>query len=244
MRPLIIIAFLFLLVACSPVEQAEMSGPVKPSIAQEIIEEQETTQEPAVEEAIVEEEEWYERPPEPEPTLAGFLQYFKQNTNNYKFTYHGDQWTVSGRNARIDLQRPLRNQYHAPFIDTIYLDLERKTAVGVCEGRTSQNIRRQCASQHTLGTKYAVPFLQFKIKLPEEWLFEFQNKYAAVAETPRLVTDRPTIHLKHVIETRIIDFYIDPTSGLPLVVIDDGVQHAYENLRRNAIQPGEQATPA
>jgi hypothetical protein len=199
------------------------------------------SQQAASEKAQPADEGFYERMPEPEPTIQSFLQHFRDKVKNYKFTYNGDEWTVAGNNARIDLRRPIMGQYHAPLIDTIYLDLERKTATGLCEGRKDQNIKKKCLNQNVLRRRYAVPFIQFKIKLPEEWLYEFRDSNAKTAETPKLFTDRKTVHLKHLAGTSITDFYIDPSIGLPIVVVDNGMQYAYEKLSKNSILPGEKA---
>jgi hypothetical protein len=188
------------------------------------------------------EEGIYERTPEEPKTIPDFLSYFRNNVDNYKFVFKNDKWYVAGKTAKIELFRVLENEYHAPFIDTVYIDLERRTAVGVCEGR-SANIRKQCALRQTLDKKYALPYVQFKIKLPEDWLVEFQNLYAAPAETPQLVSERKTVHLKHSTKTRITDLYIDPSSGLPVVVVDGGAEYQYESLAKNQFAPGTVFAP-
>jgi hypothetical protein len=193
-------------------------------------------------EAGVPEEGVYERAPEEPKTMADFLSYFRNNVDNYRFKFKSDTWYVAGRTAKIELFRVLENEYHAPFIDTIYLDLERRTAVGVCEGR-STNIRKQCALRQTLDNKYALPYVQFKIKLPEDWLVEFQNLYVSPAETPQLVSDRETVHMKHATKTRLTDLYIDPSSGLPVAVVDGGAEYKYEALAKNNFAPGTVLVP-
>jgi len=176
------------------------------------------------------------------PSVAQFIDIFHKDVKNYKFTYKNDLWMVQGKQAKVVPFRTLQNVYAAPMIDTIYFDLDRRTAVGVCEGRDTQT-RKQCASRKILGVPYALPYVQFKIKLPEEWLTEFQSLYLAEAETPKINTDRPTTHLKYLTHTRTTDLYIDESSGLPVAVIDDGTEYHYELLAKNAIKPTELLAP-
>jgi len=194
------------------------------------------TVEPPAEEGI------YEPPVAEEPTIAKFLEQYRKEVKNYKFTYKSNTWVVEGDKAKILLFRVLQNQYHAPYIDTIYLDLTRQTAVGVCEGH-DQIIRKQCAVRQTLDKQYAMPYVQFKINLPHEWLVEFQNLYVTLAETPQLVMDRETVHLKHSTNTRMTDMFIDPGIGLPVVVVDNNIEYHYENMAKNQFGPKEKTTP-
>ncbi len=232
--------FVFFLISCAPAEEPQPAPPVieqppaeQPPAAAE--EQPPAEQLPAVPQA---EEGVYERPVEEGPSITKYLNQFRNEVKNYKFTFKNNQWTVQGSNARIDLFRVLQNQYHADFIDTVYLDLERRTALGVCEG-TDDNIKKQCAFRQVLGKKYALPYVQFKMKLPEDWLFDSQNMYFSESNTPRLVTDRPTIHLKHATQTRMVDLFIDPAIGLPIAVIEDGTEYQYQRLTKNRLGPQE-----
>lgn len=250
---IVIAVFVLFLLACAPAEEpaAPVAAP-EPSPAPEPAPAEQPPAEPApapepapAEQQVAEppaEEGIYERPTEEGPSIKKFLDFFRANAKNHKFDYKSDTWVVEGKNAKILLFRVLQNQYHAPFIDTIYLDLERRTAVGVCEGH-NQNIRKQCIIRDILGKKYAVPYVQFKITLPEDWLVEFQNAYATQSETPHLVSDRQTVHLKAASKTRATDFYIDPAIGLPLAVIDNGVEYHYNNLVKNQFGSQDKATP-
>jgi hypothetical protein len=173
----------------------------------------------------------------PAPTAAsiqGFYDLYLTEVKNYKFTYNSDVYKVKGRFVRIELFRVLQNIYNAPYIDVIYLDRERRMAVGVCEGRDIQ-IKKQCSMRDTLDKQFAVPYIQFAITFPDDWLKEFLNLYSAPAETPRLPTERLTVHLKHTTQTRTTDLYIDPSSGLPLVVIDNSKEYHYQGLSRNTV---------
>lgn len=227
------------LIACTPAQEAPPATipepapevPLEQPPAQEAPPASEPT-EPVVEEGI------YEPPVEEPPSIPKFLEVFRKDVKNYKFVYKNDIWVVEGTKAKVILFRVMENEYHAPFIDTMYLDLQKRTAYGVCEGH-DLNIRRQCAMRELTGKKYAVPYVQFKIKLPEDWLLEFQNLYVTQSDTPHLVSDRETVHLKHSTQTRTTDFYIDPLIGLPLVVIDDGAEYQYKNLAKNQFGPME-----
>lgn len=249
MRCGIMLAFIALfLLACAPIEEPQPivvpSAPEQPPVEQPPVVEQPPAEQPPAEQPPAEppEEGMYERPPEEGPSIAKYLNQFRNEVKNYKFTFKNDQWTVEGNHARIDLFRVLQNQYHADFIDTVYLDLERRTAIGVCEGKVP-NILKQCALRQTLHKKYAVPYVQFKIVLPEDWLAQSQNMYVTESDTPRLVTDRPTVHLKHQTQTRLFDLFIDPSIGLPIVVIDDGIEHQYQRLTKNQLGPKEKVIP-
>ena len=188
------------------------------------------------------EEGVFERPTEDAPTVTKFLALFRSEVKNYRFIYKSDTWYVAGTKAKVEPYRVLQNQYNVPFIDTIYFDLERRTAIGVCEGRDSQ-IKKQCLQRQTLGKPYGLPFVQLMIKLPEDWLTEFQNLYLAPADTPKLAADRPTVHLKHITKTRVTDLYIDPSSGLPVAVIDAGTEYQYDKLAKNQLGPNDRMVP-
>lgn len=254
----IIVALLLVLSACKPVvieDVPEPAAPVEPPKPQApepnpnvIVETppetavSEPVAEPVVNETAEPEETVYERPVEAPPSIMKYQVIFRRDVTNYKFMYKGDQWFVQGKRAKLIPFRILENIYHAPFIDTIYFDLENRTVVGVCEGR-DDSIKRQCMQQNALGTKFSMPYIQFKIPLPEDWLTEYQNVYMTVADAPKLVTDRDTVHLKHQSQTRVIDVYIDPAIGLPLAVLDNGVEYKYERLSKNSLGFGQKMVP-
>jgi hypothetical protein len=201
-----------------------------------------TETEPAVgQQPEINETGTYERPAEAPPSIAKYQAIFK-DVKNYKFTYKNDRWFVSGKRAKMIPFRVLENMYRAPFIDTIYFDLENLTAVGVCEGRDTQ-IKRQCAQMDVLGKKYSVPYVQFKIQLPEDWLIEYQNLYMYVADTPKLASPVETVHLKHQTQTRLVDIYFDPVIGLPVAVVDNGIEYHYELLSKNSLGFQESIVP-
>jgi hypothetical protein len=218
-----------ILVEHPPEENVTAPAVVQPPVIQPV-EENET------------EKSFYERQPEAPPSIAKYQVIFRKEAKNYKFNYKTDQWFVEGKRAKIIPFRVLENIYHAPFIDTIYLDLENRTAVGVCEGR-DDNIKRQCIQQNVLGKKFAMPYVQVKIPLPEDWLVEYQNLFMTVANAPKLATDRTTVHLKHISQTRTVDVYIDPSFGLPVAVVDNGIEYHYERLSRNSLGFNEKMVP-
>lgn len=168
------------------------------------------------------------------PAIASFRNTFLNDVKNYQFSHGTNQYKVKGKLVKIILGRVLQNQYNAPHLDVVYLDRSRKMALGVCEG-LDQNIRRQCAHRGTLKQFFAVPYLQFAITFPEDWLEEFLYKPAFPAETPQLATERPTVHLKHSTQTRTTDFFFDPPSGLPVVVLDNGREYHYAKLSKNTV---------
>ncbi|MEM2916086.1 MAG: hypothetical protein QXT19_01895 [Candidatus Woesearchaeota archaeon] len=184
----------------------------------------------------------YEPPAEAPPSIAKYQAMFRSNVKNYKFTYKNDKWFVSGKRAKMVPFRVLENIYHAPFVDTLYFDLENMTAVGVCEGRDAQ-IKRQCAQMGVLGKKYSLPYVQFKIPLPEDWLVEYQNLHMVVADSPKLASPVETVHLKHQTQTRRVDIYFDPAIGLPVAVIDNGIEYHYNLLSKNSLGFQESMVP-
>jgi hypothetical protein len=254
MRWAVIIALMILVLsACKPVETQEIvqQPPAEPVVAEPepaepvvaaqepvapIVEQQPVA--PPANATVSEESAVYERPPEEPPSIPKFLSQFKNEVRDYTFTYKSDAWAVQGVNARMKPMRVIENMYHAPYIDAIYFNLERKTAVGVCEGYNDQ-IKRQCAQRQILGQKFTVPFVQYKIILPEDWLRDLQNLYFTEADAPKLATTRTTVHLKHISQTRTIDIYIDPSSGLPLAVVDNGAEYHYDRLAKNQLGPTE-----
>ncbi len=184
----------------------------------------------------------YEPPVEAPPSMAKYQAIFRNNVKNYKFTYKNDKWFVSGKRAKMIPFRVLENMYQAPFIDTLYFDLENLTAVGVCEGRDTQ-IKRQCAQMGVLGKKYSVPYVQFKIQLPEDWFAGYQNLYMTVADSPKLASPIETVHLKHQTQTRRVDIYFDPVIGLPVAVVDNGIEYHYGLLSKNSLGFQESMVP-
>lgn len=249
----IVVLFLIACRAPAPVVPAEPAVPAEEQVVpaepvEEAVDEEPVPAvivEPGVPEVPINESEEgvYERPAEDVPSIPLYLKTFRENVEDYAFTFRSDKWYVKGKNAKVELFRILQNEFHAPFIDTIYFDLERRTAVGVCEGRDN-NIKTQCSLQDVLGKKFSMPYVQFKIKLPEDWLVEFQNYYTSLSDTPRLVTDRDTVHLKYSTQTRIVDFFIDPSSGLPIAVIDgDDAEYQYNNLAKNQLKPTDRVVP-
>ena len=252
MRWGVIAVVLLLLTACqSPAPEpiivtpsAPMDTPV-PTVVETPAVAAEPTAAPVVEVtpvAPVADEGVYERPEEAGPSMQGYLQHFTDNVQNYRFAYKNDIWLVQGKNAKVVLFRVITNEFHAPFIDTLYFDFGKRTLIGVCEGRDT-NIKRQCALQDAIGKKYAMPYVQFKIVLPEDWMREFQNLYTQVSDTPQLITDRETVHLKHAGRTRTTDMFIDPAIGLPLVVIDNDIEYHYDELAKNQFGSDSNVVP-
>ena len=236
---------LIFLMACSPAEPEQEAVPIEPEpIAEPVVEAvPEPVEEP--EEAVVvetaPEEEIYERPPD-DPHIIKFLKTYESSVTDYKFEFKNNVWHVKGKKAKMIPFRILENKYHDPVIDTIYFDFKRKTATGACEGH-DYNIRKQCTLRNIIGQQYALPYVQFKIPLPDEWLYEVQNLYVFESTSPKLVIDRQTIHLKHSLGTRTTDLFFDPSSGLPVVVIDDSKEYHYDNLAKNQLRTGEDVVP-
>lgn len=238
-----VIALLFLSACTSPAPEPVAVTPV-PTAVETPVAEPEPTAAPVVEETPEPpaDEGVYERPEEAGPSMQGYLQHFTDTVQNYRFTYKNDRWLVQGTNAKVILFRVMQNEFHAPFIDTLYFDFAKRTLVGVCEGRDT-NVKRQCAQQDAIGKKYAMPYVQFKIPLPEDWMREFQNLYTQVSDTPQLITDRETVHLKHTGRTRTTDLFIDPAIGLPLVVIDNDAEYHYDDIAKNQFGSDSNVVP-
>lgn len=240
-KTLIAVITLVFLIACAPAEQqitepAEVKPPklVEAKEPEPVKEQQEKPAEKTVPEPEPEIEGQYEPSTQEKPSIQKFASTFLNEVKNYKFKHDNNWYKVKGDLVRIELGRVLKNAYNAPFIDVVYLDRERRMATGVCEG-LDNNIKKQCALRGTLKQRYAVPYLKFAIKFPDDWLEEFQNLYTVQAQTPQLVTDRPTIHLKHATQLRTTDLYFDPTSGLPIAVIDNNKEYHYTKLSKNTV---------
>lgn len=225
----------------APIEEVveePLSEPVV-EVQEEIVEEppEEVIEEPEETEEVVEEEPiegQYEPDPVVKYSIQDFYTKYQNDVRNYDFTYNNNKYQVKGKLAKIELFRVLQNVYNAPYIDIVYLDRERRMAIGVCEGIGIQ-IKKQCLMRDTLNKQFAVPYIEFAIKFPDDWLKEFMNLYTAPADTPVLVTDRPTIHLKHITATRTAELYIDPSIGLPVVVIDNSKEYHYTHLAKNKV---------
>lgn len=204
---------------------------------QEIREPEETEQEPAEpkeNEANQSAPENQFEPVEEEYSVKKFYELYKAEVQNYKFKFNTDIYKVKDNLVKIELSSVKENIYNAPFVDTVYLDRERKTAIGVCEGRNS-NVRKKCTFREVWKKQFAMPYIKFAIKFPDDWLTEFLYLHTVLANRPVLATERPNIHLKYVSTSRKTELFFDPTSGLPMVVSDNNVEYHYKNLARNTV---------
>lgn len=115
--------------------------------------------------------------------LYDFLDTFAKKVSGYQFIHKSDQYFVKGTKLKIVLDKPrVARQvklngiaYSLFYYDTVYVDRAAKKATAYCEGRETE-LNRQCVKMNLHDVPYAVPFSEYNILLPEDWLFSFLDK--------------------------------------------------------------------
>ena len=254
---------LLILIACvQPAEEKEtpakeLAEQLKEQVTEPVVtEEVETPAEEAepaeekVEETAKEAEAIEETvsPPQERTRMYKFLDIFAAKVTSYEFEYKGDEYYVKGTRYKIILDAPATVKEvsfgditkRLYYYDTVYVDRATKTAMAYCEGHDSQ-VNTQCSQLELYDLAYPVPFTDYNIILPEDWLFNYldtepttwdENKYYIESRASTTVTFAGDPELE-------LDF--DPSSGLALRADQKQgnrltARHDYEDLAINLVR--------
>lgn len=139
-----------------------------------------------------------------------------------------DQYYIRGNKYRVSLYTP-RAYKTDDFIDTVYVDTQKKTAIGYCEANLGGRCRNS-SEEHPL--KYS----EWLIKTPYQWLKEIPYGDIHPGQT---IYDRPTREVNYEKNGIKMTLFLDEYSGLPLRVIEDRAgnktTHEYRYLSVNTV---------
>jgi hypothetical protein len=233
----IIVAILLILAACAQEakkdskanETAEQLKEAEPVIAEQknATEQPKEAEQPKPEqkEELQKEETVKEETTSPAQTrtrMYRFLDKFAKVTG-YDFAYKGDHYYSKGTKYKIILSAPETVsgakfgdvEKHLYYYDTIYVDRTAKTAIAYCEGHDSK-VNKQCAQLELYDLAYPVPYNDYSILLPEDWLLTYLDKEpSSVEENKYYIEGRATVFVRFN-ETPEIELNIDPGNGLVL----------------------------
>jgi hypothetical protein len=127
--------------------------------------------------------------------------------------------------------------YRQVYLDEIILDVQEKIATGYCIG-AEDDTSSQCAQLKLHDIAFPLPFDEYIIKLPQDWLLEY------VDDVP-VVEDHEKYYVKG-LQTTLLKFkdgtelYFFPKAGLPVQVVPLGdalKKRSYEDLVVNQVNP-------
>lgn len=151
-----------------------------------------------------------------------FLDTFAQKVKSYEFKYKQNTYKIKGTTYKIELYtaKTANNiqfgeiQKNLFYYDTIYVDRIQKTAIAYCEGHKSQ-VNTQCTQLELFDLAYPVPFKEYDILLPEDWLLEnLNNEPDIMEENKYYIEGRATVYVKF--NERELELNFDPGTGLVL----------------------------
>ena len=147
------------------------------------------------------------------PDVQKILDRYDEKTTSYEFFYAPPpdnlarhRYFVLGDKIRIEVYEE-NYKMKGDYFDTVFLDLEKETAVAYC--LKGDNILCE------LGAPIEQEFIEWRIKLPHEYLAEIEHAEKAGSET---LYDRRTYTLKYTAEGMPHSTWIDEYSGVPLRV--------------------------
>ena len=164
-----------------------------------------------------------ENEPMERTALYDFLDTFAKKVTGYQFVHKGDEYSVKGTKVKIVLDTPgvVRDiklngvRYGLFYYDTIYVDRVAKTAVAYCEGIETE-LNRQCTQMNLYDVPYAVPFSEFNIVLPEDWLFTYLDQTPARIDADKyIIQGRSAVSLTFRTGDDSTELFFDDVTGLP-----------------------------
>ncbi|MFH1400748.1 MAG: hypothetical protein ABIH41_04460 [Nanoarchaeota archaeon] len=171
-----------------------------------------------------------------------------KNINSYSFSYFGPPnpsygYDADVRGTLMRVKLPV-SELLTKYIDTIYLDMEAKTAKGYCLGQDPL-----CLKNPDAATGKTVVYADYIFKLPFAWLGEIP--YADVRGTEK-IDGRNGIRLEYTKEGDLHNVWIDNFWGIPLKIkigqdnkglADDYITYEYRNLAVNGVTQQEVTAP-
>ncbi len=171
---------------------------------------------------------------------------FAQEVESYQFFTKLGKIRVRGDKFKISLDTVLRylsindkGNSVQDTITTIYVDRNKKTAVGYCEGFDT-GLRRECEENELLDIPRELNFLEYNVKLPEDWLWEMIDEKPVNVEADKYyVNSRKVIRVFFNSEGKPSEIYFDERTGLPvrITTIEHGtaVNRDFEELTANKV---------
>ena len=155
------------------------------------------------------------------------VELFAKKVESYKFRIDLGEVFVRGDKFKIILSKPVRviGKDHTSgvssldVISTVYIDRKEKTAIGYCEGKDT-GTRRECEEKDILDIPREVNYLDYNIKLPEDWLWEFLEEKVDFVETDKYyVNSKKAVRVFFTRNNTILDIFFDEKTGLPARLI-------------------------
>jgi hypothetical protein len=237
MKQILIIAVLVLLISCAPAPPAEEPALQQKPEPEPVIEPEPEPKEDNLAEELAEEQEKKiikeiskvpKLPPrDRETAVEQFWAMYAQNVTGYHFKFAG-RGIYSVRENKVRylpfnaIRIPRYEEENGSitrqvYLDAVYLDLTEKTAIGYCEGLWDENVNEVCAESEFYDRPFKVDFETFIVKLPHEWLLEYQDKSPIIEEQEKYyVKSRQTTKIAF---SDGVQFFVDPRAGLPVQVI-------------------------
>lgn len=176
--------------------------------------------------------------------VAELFQTFTTNVSGYTFIYEKDKYVVKGNKYKIVLDEPVRirglslygERYNLFYYDTIYVNRENETAIAYCEGVNIET-STQCEQLNLYDIPYEVPFKDYTLVLPEDWLHIYMTEWPRnLARNKYYVEGREVLRF----DVNGTELYVDEKLGLPMRVDqrDTGVlhRHEYRKLSANTVR--------
>ncbi len=150
-----------------------------------------------------------------------FLDTFAKNVRSYQFTHKSNDYFVKGTRYKVVLYTPIivKNvkfgelQKQLFYYDTVYVDRVAKTAFAFCEGHRSST-NSQCYDLKLYDLAYPVPFTDYDVLLPEDWLMaNLNNEPTQLEDNKYYVKGRASTFVRF--ETNpALELSIDTGTGL------------------------------
>ena len=186
--------------------------------------------------------------PQERTEIYAFLDKFVQKVTGYQFSYKQDKYYVRGTKYKVELFRPV-TQKSVTFgelkktlfyYDTVYVDRATKKAVAYCEGHQSY-LNTQCAQLEIYDLAYPVPFADYNMTLPEDWLLAYVNQEPTVLEEDKYYVNQKSVtRATFEGENTTAELNFDPVTGLVIRAdLKSGGQfgrYDYEDLAANLVR--------
>ncbi|MBW3001661.1 hypothetical protein KY338_00705 [Candidatus Woesearchaeota archaeon] len=160
--------------------------------------------------------------------LEKLMKTYTNDVTGYKYLYHDDWYFLYEDNIKVKLgeseqymSQDVNGTHYAIFyVDTIYMNLINKTAIGYCEGNDPRLGNRRCAELELEDVPYKLRYSDFYTKRPDEWLFEAYTLEPEVkTETGYYyVGPRKVRRLEYQDGPTQVIMYYDEEIGLPIKV--------------------------
>lgn len=166
-----------------------------------------------------------------------FVDIFAKNVKSYQFINKNNKYFVKGTRYKILLYTPIivkdvkfgEMQKQLFYYDAVYVDRAAKTAIAFCEGHKSST-NSQCYDMKLYDLAYPVPYKEYDIILPEDWLLSnVNNEPNQLEENKYYVKGRASVFVRF--ETSpALELSMDPGTGL---VMQADLKKGSQMLSRN-----------